>query len=168
MQYFITYQVTPKFSVVGGGVIHTDERLQFVSWGRRWAKCSRSCMLHWYISEAWLGDVCFIFVHFLATQHCFFLSGPPKRGLSMQYLHVPQSSARHPLQWPHRFLFLPVMKTKHRTILACTLSPFRPRTRKWSKVYSIPASDVLGKSFVSCMSLAFCTCVCVCLRMNNI
>ena len=36
-------------------------------------KVSHVLSLHWYISEAWSGDGCFIFSHFLAMQHCFFL-----------------------------------------------------------------------------------------------
>ena len=53
---------------------------------------------------------------------------------------------------------LPVRKPKH--IYLHLPSPLRlMQNSKWNIVHSIPASDVLCKSFVSCTSLKFCTCL---------
>ena len=47
------------------------------------------------------------FRHFLFLQHCFSFPSPPYFGISIQHLHSPHSSATHPEQQPHLFLFLP-------------------------------------------------------------
>ena len=38
-------------------------------------------------------------------QLCYSFPGPLNLGLSLQYLHVPQSSHMHPVHTPQRFLF---------------------------------------------------------------
>ena len=49
---------------------------------------------------------CFpMLIHFLFSQHCFSLPGPPYFGLSRQYLQIPQSEAVQPEQVPQCFLF---------------------------------------------------------------
>jgi len=40
---------------------------------------------------------------------CFLIKGPPNLGLSKQYMHLPQSSARHVAHFPQLHTFFPTV-----------------------------------------------------------
>lgn len=47
------------------------------------------------------GNIETILTHFLYTQHCLILPGPPNLGLSLHAAHCPHSFDRQPLQQLH-------------------------------------------------------------------
>ena len=53
----------------------------------------------------WYPMILTSIVHFFFTHPFFLRPGPPKRRISLQYMQLPQSVARHPSHCPHLFLF---------------------------------------------------------------
>ena len=63
----------------------------------------------------YINDLCSIIIvqQLYFMQLCFSFPRPLNVGLSLQYLHVPQSSDMHPVHTPQRFLFDFMFSVEH-------------------------------------------------------